>query len=261
MSVLSPVMRAIIRREAYTTLHNRYVQVFALLLVAGSVTIVGASGSATSVTFGALLLLLYVVPLFAILIGVSAAQEELDERPMLLSHPLPRGRFVVGKLATLAGALTIVLTLALLPVTVRIATAKPFGILWGLGVALILVWSSTGLAVGFYTTNRARGLVVGLCVWFASLVLYDLCTFLLAGVDAMQAWPAVWVVLLLLNPADAVRLAGLSALEGVSFAAAGTNTTVTMLLAWTPTWAVALALLWSTGATLLAWRRLHHYGL
>lgn len=254
--MLSPVVQSIVQREVSTTLHNRYVQFFALLLVAGSLTVVGAAGSAASVSFGTLLLLLYVIPLFAVLIGVSAAQEEREEQPILLSHPLPRGRFVASKLAVLAGALVLVLTLALLPVGVRVGSGYALGVLWSLGLALVLVWGSTGLAIGFYAANRARGLVLGLCVWFASLVLYDLCTFLLAGVDALQAWPTVWVSLLLLNPADAVRLAGLTALDGVSFTAPGTTEAVTTLLAWTPVWALVLTGLWTAGATLLAWRGL-----
>jgi ABC-type transport system involved in multi-copper enzyme maturation permease subunit len=250
------IVQAILRREAVTTLHNRYVQIFALLLAAGSLTVVGAAGSAASVSFGALLLLLYVIPLFAVLIGVSAAQEEREEQPLLLSHPLPRGWFVGGKLAVLAGALALVLTLALIPVGIRVGSAASTGVLWGLGLALVLVWGSTGLAVGFAAKNRARGLVLGLTIWFASLVLYDLCTFLLAGVDAMQARPTLWVSLLLLNPADAVRLAGLTALDGLSFTAPGTTEAVATLLAWTPLWTVGLTVLWTVGATLLARRAL-----
>lgn len=257
----SPALRAVVRRETHTTRHNRYVQVFALLLVVGSLTIIGGSGTAASVAFGLLLLLLYVVPLFAVLVGVSSAHESLEERPVLLSHPLPRGTFVAGKLATLVAAQTGVLTLALVPAAWRVASVQPLLVLWGLGGVLISVWTSTGLVLGIYTSNRPRGLVAGLCVWFASLVLYDLGAFALAGVEAVQSWPAFWVSLLLLNPSDAVRLAGLTLLDGASFTAAGAHSTVTTLLAWTPIWVVVLAVAWSGAALGVAWRRLEHHGL
>lgn len=254
--VRSPVLRAIVRREASTALHNRYLHVFTALLVLGSVTVVGTSGAAEAVAFGMLLLFLYVVPLFAVLVGVHSAHEELDERPLLLSHPLPRGTFVVGKLVTLGGLLGGVLTLALIPVAGRVASAASLAVLWGLGGALVAIWTSTGLAVGACTSTRARGLVAALCVWFGSLVLYDLFTFALAGIDVVQAWPSAWVSLLLFNPSDAVRLAGLTALEGVSFTAPGSSNAVTTLLRWTPAWVVALTLGWTTAAVALARRRL-----
>lgn len=248
------MLNAVIRREVTTTLHNRYVQVFALLLVAGSLAVVGTAGGAASVPFGTLLLLLYVVPLFAVLVGVHAAHEDLEEGPILFSHPISRRTLVLGKLAVLVGAMAAVMTLALLPAGWTVASARPLGVLWGLGLALIGVWGSTGLAVGACTQNRARGLVAGLSVWFGSLVLYDLCTLLLSGVDALQARPAVWVSILLLNPADAVRLAGMTALEGVSFTAPGSSDAVATLLAWTPAWTAVLAVAWTAAATVIAYR-------
>ena len=152
--------------------------------------------------------------------------------------------------------MAVVVTLALLPVAGQGAAGRSLAVLWGLGLALVGVWGSTGLAVGVYTANRARGLVAGLCVWFGSLVLYDLATLLLAGVDTMQARPAVWTSLLLLNPTDAVRLAGMTALEGVSFTAPGSSKTVATLLAWTPVWTAVLAVGWTAAAFVWAGRRL-----
>jgi hypothetical protein len=48
----------------------------------------------------------------------------------------------------------------------------------------------------------------------------------------------------------------MTALEGVSFAAAGSDPAVRALLAWAPAWAAALAVLWTGAAALVAWRRL-----
>jgi ABC-type transport system involved in multi-copper enzyme maturation permease subunit len=254
-------LRSIVRREGLTTLHNRYLQVFALLLVGGSLSVAGLAGRPASVPFGLLLLLLYVVPLFAVLVGVSSAHEAMEERPVLLSHPVPRGQLVAGKLGTLAVAMVGVLAVALLPAAWMVGRPGPLLVLWGLGTALVAIWASTGLALGVATGTRARGLVAGLCVWFASLVLYDLCALALSGVEAVQGVPALWVAVLMLNPADAVRLAGMTALEGVSFAAAGSDPAVRALLAWAPAWAAALAVLWTGAAALVAWRRLERTAL
>ena len=64
-------LRAVIRREAITTHHNRFVQVFALVLLAGS-AVVAMTSRPDAVPFGVLLLFLYVVPLFGLLVSVSA---------------------------------------------------------------------------------------------------------------------------------------------------------------------------------------------
>ncbi|MFB6231058.1 MAG: hypothetical protein ABEL04_07860, partial [Salinibacter sp.] len=109
------VYRAIIRREVTTTLHNQFVQIFAVLVGGSGLATAFLSGRPEAVPFGLLLLFLYVVPLFGLLIGVSAAHEEHDERAFLWSQPVPRAAFVLGKTATLVAALALVLLLPLIP--------------------------------------------------------------------------------------------------------------------------------------------------
>lgn len=252
--MIPSAFKAVVQRDVATMLHNRYLHVFAVLLLGGSVAVAGTTAAPASLSFGMLLLFLYVVPLFAVLVGVHAAHEELEEHDLLFSHPLSYGTFVGGKLVTLAGALSAVLTLALLPSLLRIASLQTLATLWGLGLALILIWSSTGLAIGASTSRRTRGLVAALCVWFGSLVLYDLVAFALSGLEVARAWPVAWVALLLVNPADAVRLAGMTALQDVSFTAPGSSDAVAEMLAWTPAWVGVLTLAW-TGAALVVARR------
>jgi len=254
--MVSTAFKAVVRRDVATMLHNRYLQVFALLLLGGSATVVGTTDASAPASFGMLLLFLYIIPLFGILVGVHAAQEEMEEHDLLFSHPLSYDTFVGGKLLTLAGALTAVLTLALLPVILRVTSGRPVVVLWALGVSLTLIWSSTGLAIGALMSRRTRGLVAALCVWFGSLVLYDLAAFTLSGFESVRAWPAAWVGLLLLNPADAVRLAGMMALQDVSFTAPGSSEIVAQMLAWTPAWVGLLTATWTVGATAIARRAL-----
>ncbi|CBH23309.1 hypothetical protein GGQ21_001980 [Salinibacter ruber] len=77
------VYRALIRREVVTTFHNRFVQIFAVVAWAGSIAVAALSGRPEAVPYGLLLLFLYLVPLFGLLVGVSAAHEERDERAFL----------------------------------------------------------------------------------------------------------------------------------------------------------------------------------
>ncbi len=249
------VYRAVFRREITTTFHNRFVQIFAVIVVGGSIAVGVLSGRPEAIPFGLLLLFLYVVPLFGLLIGVSAAHEEHDERAFLWSQPVPRAVYVLGKTATLVGALAAVLLVAIIAAAVGGASAGTLALLWGLGVALVLVSVSAGVSVGQYTTSRARGLMMALVLWFGAFALYDAVALTLSGLDLMQSLPAFWVGLLLLNPIDAVRLAGLFGLENVPFSAPGGAAWMADLTAWLPAWVAVLTAAW-TG--LLLWLACRH---
>lgn len=257
----SSTYRALVRREVTTTLHNRFVQIFATVLLVGSLATALLSGRPSAVPFGLLLLFLYVVPLFGLLIGVSAAHEEHDERSFLWAQPIPRSAYVLSKTATLAAALSLVLLGALVPVIAVGVSVGALGLLWGLGGALVLVSVSGGVAVGQYTTSRARGLMVALVVWFGAFALYDALALALSGVDAVQGWPVLWVSLLLINPLDAVRLAGLFGLGNIPFTVPGEAAWIGDLMAWLPAWVAVLAGAWSVLALALACRRLRRLEL
>jgi ABC-type transport system involved in multi-copper enzyme maturation permease subunit len=255
------VYRAIIRREVTTTLHNQFVQIFAALLLAGGGATALLSGRPEAVPFDLLLLFLYVVPLFGLLIGVSAAHEEHDERAFLWSQPVPRAAFVLGKAATLIAALALVLLLPLVPAAVAAPSVGALTLLWGLGTALVAVSVSAGVAVGQYTTSRARGLMAVLVVWFGAFALYDTLALVGAGIEVLQGWPALWVGGLLVNLIDAVRLAGLFGLENVPFAAPGEATWIADLAAWLPAWVAVLTVAWTALLLTLACRRLRRMDL
>lgn len=255
------VYQAIVRREVTTTLHNRFVQIFAALVLAGGLATAFLSGRPEAVPFGLLLLFLYVVPLFGLLSGVSAAHEEHDERAFLWSQPVPRAVFVLGKTATLVVALALVLLLPLIPAAFVIPSVGALALLWGLGSALVAVSVSAGVAVGQYTASRARGLMAALVVWFVAFALYDTLALVGTGVETLQGWPALWIGLLLLNPIDAIRLAGLFGLENVPFSAPGKAAWMADVMAWLPAWVGVLTGAWTGLLLLLACRRLRRMDL
>lgn len=257
----APVHRAIIRREVTTTIHNRFVQIFAILVWAGSIAVAALSSRPEAVPFGLLLLLLYIVPLFGLLSGVSAAHEEYDERPFLWSQPVPRAAYVLGKTATLVVALAAVLLGVVVAAGTVGASVGTVVLLWGLGVALVLVSVSAGVVVGQYTTSRARGLMAVLVVWFGAFALYDAVALVGAGFEFLQALPALWVGLLLVNPVDAVRLAGLFGLENVPFSAPTDAAWMADVLTWLPAWVGFLTLIWTGGLLFLACRRIRRSDL
>lgn len=255
------VYRALLRRHATTTFHNRFVQIFAVVVLGGSLGVGILSGRPEAVPFGLLLLFLYVVPLFGLLIGVSAAHGERDERAFRWSQPIPRSAYVLSKTTVLVSALAGVLLLALGAAALHGAAFGTLALLWGLGVSLVLISVSAGMAVGQYTAGPARGLMMALTLWFGTFALYDALALGLSGIDALQAVPGLWVGLLLLNPIDAVRLTGLFGLGNVPFSAPGTAAWLTDLTTWLPAWTLALTAAWTSLLLLLAGRRLRRMDL
>lgn len=253
--------RSVIHREALTTRHNRFVQVFALVVLAGIGAIVVLLDHAAAVPFGVLLLFLYVVPLFGVLTGVSAAHEEQDEMALLLSQPVPRRAYVLGKALVLSLSLTAVLAAGLIPAAVAAPALESMMILGGLGVALILVSVSGGLAIGQHTTTRARGLMAALLAWFGAFAFYDIVALALTSFEPVRETPALWTALLLLNPIDAVRLTGLFSLERVPFAEAGMDEWMGLLANWLPSWVAVLVIGWTAGLLWSACRRIERAGL
>jgi len=255
------VYTALLRREITTTYHNRFVQIFAVIVLGGSVAVSALTSRPEAVPFGLLLLFLYVTPLFGLLVGVSAAHEEQNERAFLWSQPIPRATYVLGKAGTLIGALAVVVLAALLGAAIGGIPTGTLLLLWGLGLALVAVSVSAGITVGQYTSSRARGLMAALLVWFGLFAAYDAVALALSGIEVVQALPVVWLSLLLLNPVDAVRLTGLFALENVPFSVPGEAAWMAELTTWLPAWVAISTVAWTGLLLTLACRRLRRLDL
>ncbi|WP_040605707.1 hypothetical protein [Salisaeta longa] len=240
-------LRAVVRREVFTARHNRYLHAVALVLLAGGLGVAATAGRPAAVAYGLFTLLLYAVPLFGVLAGVSSAQDTAAERPLLHTQPVPPRWFVLGKAAVLSLLLVASIGLVVGVGWGRGVSLAAGAMLWGLGSALALVSVSAGLAVGYAAQSRARGLMGALLCWFAAFGLYDGAALLLAGTEAAQQWPALWMAVLLINPIDAVRLTGLFGLEGVPFSVAGAPSWMPAVIAGLPAWVVLLTLLWAGG--------------
>ena len=166
-------------------------------------------------------LVIYLIPLIALLLGYSAISGEREQGSLalLLSQPLTRGEVIVGKFSGLALALT---------------SASLFGfgaagllIMWRVGsdgwlhyvyflissIALGLVFLSLGLLISVLSTKKASSAVGAIFLWFFLTFIYDLMLlgFLMVTSKKMNVgWLAS---LLVLNPGDVFRLANLLHLE------------------------------------------------
>lgn len=168
-------------------------------------------------------LVIYLVPLIALLLGYSAISGEREQGSLavLLSQPLTRGEVIAGKFMGLALAL---------------ATATLFGfgatgllIMWRTGtqgwvnylyfllssVVLGLIFLSIGLLISVLSQKKAGAAAGAIFLWFFFTFIYDLMLLGLLMTLSKQMKVAWLAVLLFLNPGDVFRLTNLLHLENL----------------------------------------------
>jgi Cu-processing system permease protein len=219
---LRPIL-TIARRELMETIRSRWVvlsaALFGVLALALSVfgmrsVGVGGFGGFSRTAIGLLNLVLYLVPLLALLLGINSMAAEREEGPLevLLAQPITRQSVVLGKFCGLAAALAAALFggfgAAGLAIGVASADADVAGYLMLLlrSIGLGLAFLSLGIWIASAAATRLRALSWGLLLWFTTVLLYDLAivgaTALLGG----AALRAALGLLLVANPVDLVRV-------------------------------------------------------
>lgn len=219
------------RRELTEAVRSRWVLLcgglFALLalgLALIGMRSLGLSGVAgfSRTAIALLNLVLYLVPLLALLLSITSMAGEREEGALevLLSQPIARAAVVLGKFAGLGAALAIALLggfgAAGLVIAVAGADVAAGGYLLlvlralGLGLAYL----SMGLLLASLSHSRLRALTWGLLLWFGSVLLYDLAVVGATALFGGAALQAALGALLVANPVDLVRVASLVQLGG-----------------------------------------------
>lgn len=195
-------------------------------------------------------LVIYLVPLIALMLGFDAivGERERGSLDLLLALPITRIELLLGKYLGLAAALTLS-TLAGFTL-VGALMFKPLG--WGglyhyggfvlSSVLLGLAFLSLAVMLSVLARDRTRASGLAIALWFGFVLVFDL---LLLGVLVMgggRYGAGLFPYLLLLNPADVFRILNVFSLDDVR--------TLYGLGSIVPP---ALASPWLLGAAMLAW--------
>ncbi|MCW7540402.1 ABC transporter permease [Aquabacterium sp. A7-Y] len=246
-------------KEFRDRMRNRWVLAVALVFTAFSVVIATLGGAqqgavgfrSIEFTIASLVsLVIYLIPLIALLLGFDAivGERERGSLDLLLALPITRFELLLGKYLGLAAALTLS-TLAGFAL-VGALMFKPLG--WaGLyhyggfvlsSVLLGLAFLSLAVTVSVLARDRTRASGLAIALWFFFVLVFDLLllgTLVLGGGRwGGEAFP----YLLLLNPADVFRILNVFSLEDVR-TQYGLGSIVPP----------ALASPWLLGAAMLAW--------
>jgi Cu-processing system permease protein len=220
-------------QELTLALRGRATQIFAVvfaalaLAVSGSGYILsGGSGvqdfarTATSLTE----LVVFVVPMMALILGTMALSAEPGAAELLFSQPVSRSLVLCGQLLGLLAALIAAQAIGFGASGLLIFSQSGEE---GVGAFVLLGLASTVLsavalsvsaliAVATVGRRRTRALALALSVWFGGVVLYDVVALGLASLLGSGSASRLLMTATLANPIDALRTGVLLGIQGTS---------------------------------------------
>ncbi len=207
---------AFFRRELRAASVGRFIHVFwGMALLGGLVPVIFEVHGGESYLL--LQWCLYILPLFALLAGIGSAQNEAEEEVFLLSQPVSSMRRVVEKFLALWLIVAVAVIPLVLPSLLQGGRRDSLAFLTLHAIAVGGIFSALGLAVGFSTQDRLKAYLAGLCAWLFCLVGFSLIAIASAHSGFAASSPQLWILLLMINPLDAMRVGALLNLGEIPF--------------------------------------------
>jgi Cu-processing system permease protein len=227
----------IARQELVINIRNKWTLIFAAafgvlvlaisyfgLVTAGTIGFQGFARTSASL----LNLVLYIVPLIALMMGTLSFTSEKNSSELLFSQPVTRTEILLGKLAGLfASIFTATLIgfgLAGLIIAAKAGTAGAlrYPLFVGFALLLAMIFLSLAALISSLCQRKAKAFGVVLFLWFFFVLFYDL--LVIGGTFLLKERTANTFIFASLfgNPVDMVRVASLIVLDGKEiFGAAG----------------------------------------
>ena len=221
------------RQELTLAIRSRWTQIFAIVfaLLATAVAwsgyiLSGGSGvqdfARTSASLIQLVALL--VPLAALIVGVMSFTAERGAAELLYSQPVSRATILGGQML---GVFVALLSAQLVGFGAAGIVIFSSGGSWGVGAYFVLIAASALLTAIFVALaaaagagavgrGRLRAIAVGLVIWFAAVVLFDLAALGVASLLPSGHASRLLIVSVIINPVDAIRTGALLATSGTT---------------------------------------------
>lgn len=215
----------IARLEFSAATRQRWVRFFSLAFALVSIVIAWSAGGAQELsapegfartTVALVPLVLLLVPLAALLMGVSGHAGEAGSEAFLFSQPVARAEVLIGKWLGQVAALSAALAAGLLSggaflaASVGIAGIERFLVLILVSIVLGAAFLSTAAAIVAATGRRTSALGIAAFVWFLSTLLYDGVALGVAGFVPGRTGARILFGSVFGNPSDLARILALS---------------------------------------------------
>ena len=219
-------------KEFRDRMRNRWVLAVALVFTVFSLAIAYFGGAqqgtvgfrSIEFTIASLVsLVIYLIPLIALLLGFDAivGERERGSLDLLLALPITRLELLLGKYLGLAGALALStvagfgLVAALLYQHISWAGLYHYVGFMFSSVLLGLAFLSLAVMLSVLARDRTRASGLAIALWFFFVLVFDLLLLGLLVVSGGEAGGAWFPYLLLLNPADVFRILNVFSLDDV----------------------------------------------
>ena len=229
-------IRTIARQELIINIRNRWTLVFAAvfgvlvlaisyfgLVTGGSVGFQGFARTSASL----LNMVLYIVPLVALVMGTLSFTSETSASELLFSQPVTRGEILLGKFlglfASIFTATLIGFGLAGIIIAAKAGTegAWRYPAFVAFSLLLALIFLSLSAFISTICRRKTKAFGIALFAWFFFVLFYDL--LVIGGTFLFKERTANTVIFgsLFGNPVDMVRIASLMTLNGKDIFGAG----------------------------------------
>ncbi len=211
-------------------------------------------------------LVLFVVPLMALVLGTTALSPDRGAAELMFSQPVKRRTLLWGRMLGLFAALTAAQAIGFgasgLVIFSQSGSEGLGAFLWLIGGAVALTGVFVSVAALVASTGdgrrRSRALAMALLVWFSCAIVYDVAALGIASLLRSGAASRLLVTATLINPVDAVRTGLLLAVQGTT--AFGAASLALLRFTGGPSQAgvivVAVVVFWATLPALIAAHRL-----
>jgi Cu-processing system permease protein len=195
-------------------------------------------------------LVIYLIPLIALLLGFDAivGERERGSLDLLLALPITRLELLLGKYLGLAAALSLSTVVGFGLVAVALATQMgseglvPYAGFMGSSVLLGLAFLSLAVMLSVLASDRTRASGMAIALWFFFVLVFDLLLLGLLVVSGGRVGAGWFPYTLMLNPADVFRIMNVFSLDDVR-----------NLYGLTSIVPAALAKPWLMGLVMLGW--------
>jgi len=225
-------VQAVAAKEFRDRLRNRWVLAVAVVFTVFSLLITYFGSAAQGqigprsieLTIASLVsLVIYLIPLIALLLGFDAivGERERGSLDLLLALPITRLELLLGKYVGLAGALTLSTVSGFALVALLLYQRFSWAGLYHYAgfvlssVLLGLAFLSLALLLSVLARDRTRASGLAIALWFALVLVFDLLLLGLLVATGGQFGGQVFAYLLLLNPADIFRILNVFSLDDV----------------------------------------------
>jgi Cu-processing system permease protein len=159
-------------------------------------------------------LVLYIVPLFMLIIGSFAIANEMENGQwrLLCTYPLSTSSYLIGKLAGQFTAQVVIFTLSFgASLAVGLISGSALSVKWVLilylfSISLMFFFLVIGLAIGVFVATRWQALTLSVGVWFFLIMIWPSALIAILGLVPYSMIAPLLKTVLFCNPAEFLRI-------------------------------------------------------